>query len=72
MDVHGRFFLDRSIFKHWVWKREDFRMAMGREPLRATLYRRDNRALLVVVNFVKQTRFVRAMNEQFSTLSDNG
>jgi sigma-B regulation protein RsbU (phosphoserine phosphatase) len=24
------------------------------------------------VNFVKQTRFVRAMNEQFSTLSENG
>ena len=44
---------DALLPKKWIWRRADFRAAIGREPLRATVFKRDNRCLLVLVNFVK-------------------
>ena len=37
------------------WRNKEFRDSIGKQPLRATIYRKGNRALLVVANFLRAT-----------------
>lgn len=40
--------------KKW-WRMEHFRQSIGRQPLRATIYKKDGRCLLIVANFLRRS-----------------
>ena len=45
---------EKLLPKRSLWVNKEFRESIGREPLRATLYRKQGRALLIVSNFLRQ------------------
>lgn len=46
---------EKLLPKRGFWRNRDFRRSIGTQPFRVTLYKKPDRALVVVVNFLKAT-----------------